>query len=97
MSSTSRPSGHLQVRSDRGGRSRSYWAFWRDKDGERGGRRLGPAHVRDSGRRSARGAIIWRTGNGPRPTPAHLTPRDAEERLGTILRAGSSSARATKS
>jgi hypothetical protein len=86
MSRASRPTGHLQVKSDRGGRSRSYWAFWRDKNGARGGRQLGPAHVRDSGRRTARGAIIWRAGNGPRPTPEHLTPRDAEERLASILR-----------
>jgi integrase len=86
MSGESRPTGHLQVRSDRGGRSRSYWAFWRDKNGVRGGRQLGLAHVRDSGRRTARGATIWRAGNGPRPTPEHLTPRDAEERLAAILR-----------
>ena len=47
----------------------------------------GPARdVRDSGRRSARGAIIWRAGNGPRPTPEHLTPKDAEAQLDAILR-----------
>jgi integrase len=41
--------------------------------------------VRDSGRRTARGAIIWRTGDGPLPTPEHLTPKDAEERLAAIV------------
>ena len=35
---------------------------------------------------TSRGAIIWRAGNGPRPTPEHLTPKDAEERLDAILR-----------
>ncbi len=86
MSAISRPTGHLQVRTDRNGHTRSYWAFWRDQNGERGGRQLGPAHVRDSGRRTPRGAIIWRAGHGPRPTLEHLTPRDAEERLDAILR-----------
>src|SRR5271156_3591963 len=86
MSGISRPTGHLQVRVDQNDRTRSYWAFWYDENGERGGRRLGPAHVRDSGRKTARGAILWRVGNGPRPTPEHLTPRDAEERLDAILR-----------
>lgn len=86
MSTASRPTGHLQIKADRGGRSRSYWAFWRDKGGVRGGRLLGPAHVRDSGRRTARGAIIWRAGNGPRPTREHLTPKDAEAALASILR-----------
>jgi hypothetical protein len=86
MSSMSSPTGHTQVRSDKRGSGRSYWAFWYDQHGGRGGRRLGPAHVRDSGRRTARGAIIWRAGNGPRPTPEHLTPKDAESQLKTILR-----------
>lgn len=86
MSGISRPTGHLQVRPDKKGGGRSYFAFWYDQDGERGGCRLGPAHVRDSGRKTARGAIIWRAGNGPRPTPEHLTPKDAEERLEAILR-----------
>jgi integrase len=86
MSGASGPSGHLQVKPDRSGQARFYYAFWRDQHGVRGGRQLGPAHVRDSGRRTARGATIWRAGNGPRPTAEHLTPRDAEERLATIVR-----------
>ena len=86
MSGTKRPTGHLQVKPDRDSRMRSFWAFWYDQDGERGGCRLGPAHVRDSGRRTPRGATIWRAGNGPRPTPEHLTPKDAEARLAEILR-----------
>ena len=53
--------------------------------GVRGAKALGPAHVRDSGRRSARGAIIWRAGDGPLPTPEHITPKDAQEQLDAIL------------
>jgi integrase len=86
MSGASRPTGHLQVKPDGPGQARFYYAFWRDQHGVRGGRQLGPAHVRDSGRRTPRGAIIWRAGNGARPTAEHLTPRDAESRLATILR-----------
>jgi hypothetical protein len=84
MSGTPRPTGHLQVKPDRKG-ARSYFAFWRDKHGVRGGKRLGPAHVRDSGRRTSRGAIIWRAGDGPRPTHEHLTPKDAQRCLDAIL------------
>jgi integrase len=81
-----RPTGHVQVKLDWNRRTRSFYAFWRDQHGERGGCRIGPAHVRDSGRRTARGAIVWRAGNGPRPTSEHLTPKDAEDRLAAILR-----------
>lgn len=86
MSDASRPRGHVQVKVDWNGRTRSFWAYWRDANGKRHGCRLGPAHVRDSGRRTARGAIVWRAGDGPPPTPEHLTPKDAEQRLETILR-----------
>ncbi len=51
----------------------------------RAGKRLGPAHVPDSGRRTARRAIIWRAGDRPRPAPEHLTPKDAQEQLNGIL------------
>ena len=86
MSDTARPTGHLQVKLDWNGRTRSFYAFWRDQNDEKGGCRLGPAHVRDSARKTPRGATIWRAGNGSRPTPEHLTPKDAEERLEEILR-----------
>jgi integrase len=78
------PSGHTQVKPDRKGRGRSYWAYWRDAEG-RHGRRLGPAHVKDSGRRSPRGAVIWRAGDGPKPTAGHLAPKDAQAQLEKIL------------
>lgn len=79
------PTGHLQVKSDTDGRGRSYWAYWRDGLGRRRGRRLGPAHVKDSGRRTPRGAVVWRSGDGPKPTGAHLTPKEAHARLGELL------------
>ncbi len=52
-----RVSGHLQVKGGKG--SRRWFAMFRN------GRKrhqvlLGPAHVKDSGRRTQRGAIVWR-------------------------------------
>jgi integrase len=84
MSTTLKPRGHLQVKSDKRGQGRSFYAYWWDADGKHG-RRLGPAHVRDSGRRTPRGAIVWRAGDGPRPSSEHVTPRDAEAQLEEIL------------
>jgi integrase len=85
MSRNSSPTGHLQVTQEGKNGQRVYRAVWRDADGVRGAKALGPAHVRDSGRRSARGAIIWRAGDGPLPTPEHITPKDAQEQLDAIL------------
>jgi integrase len=86
MSSTRRLKGHLHVRQLKSSKMRVYYAYWRDQTGAKYGVRLGPAHVRDAGRRTARGAIVWRAGDGPRPTPEHLTPQDAETRLEELLR-----------
>jgi integrase len=77
------PTGHTQVKADSKGR-RSYYAYWTDADGKHG-KRLGPAHVKDSGRRTPRGAVIWRAGDGPKPTAEHLTPKEAAARLQAIL------------
>ena len=79
------PTGFTTVRSGKKG-SRFYYAYWRDADG-RHGQCLGPAHVKDSGRRTARGAVVWRTGDGRPPTPEHLTPKDATAALRAILAA----------
>jgi integrase len=77
-----RPSGHLQVveRAD----GKRWHALWRDAGG-RHQKVLGPAWVKDSGRRTARGAIVWRAANGPKPDASYLTPADAADRLNTIL------------
>ena len=86
MDSKIRLTGHAQVKQDKNGRTRSYYAFWRDATGRKHGGRLGPAHVRDTGRRTPRGAVIWRAGDGPKPTAEHLTPREAEAKVEAILR-----------
>jgi integrase len=78
------PSGHLQITGAKG--ARKWRAYWQDADGKHA-RILGPAHVRDSGKKTARGGTIWRAGNGPKPTPAHLTPDEAEIRLRALLAA----------
>lgn len=76
-----RPTGHLQVKGKRG--SRSFYALVRDGEG-RHQRRLGPAWVKDSGRRTPRGAVKWIARDGTRPD-GYLTPAEAEDRLREIL------------
>src|SRR4051794_38773575 len=82
LANEARPSGHLQVKGPKG--RRAWYALWRDADG-RHQKRLGPAHVRDSGRRTPRGAVVWRAGNGPKPNASYLTPADAEAALEQLL------------
>jgi hypothetical protein len=82
VSSSTRPSGHLQVVDP--GSGRRWHALWRDADG-RHQRILGPAWVKDSGKRTPRGAIVWRAANGRKPDPSYLTPAEAADRLQTIL------------
>jgi integrase len=77
-----RPSGHLQVKGGTG--NRRWFALWRDADG-RHQRLLAPAHVKDSGRRTPRGAIVWRAGDGPTPSPEHLAPAAAASVLRDLL------------
>lgn len=79
------PSGFTTVRPGKNGR-RFFHVYWRDADG-RHGKRLGPAHVKDSGRRTARGAVVWRVGDGPPPSAQHVTPKDAAAALRAILAA----------
>ena len=92
MSAPVRPSGHLQV-VDRG-RGPRWHALWRDADG-RHQRSLGPAWVKNSGKRTPRGAIVWHTANGPKPDPSYLTPADATDQLRLIL-AGATRGPATR-
>jgi len=77
-----RATGHLQV-VERGGKRR-FVALWRDAAG-RHEKQLGFAHVRDSGRRTPRGAIVWRAGDGPKPDPLWLTPKEAADRMAELL------------
>jgi integrase len=74
--------GHLQVRGEAG--RRRYFASWWDREGVRHMRKLGAAHVKDSGRRTPRGAVIWRPAPGPCPAGS-LTPKMAEQALEEIL------------
>jgi integrase len=85
MDSKTKLTGHAQVKPDKNGRTRSYYAFWRDANGKKHGGRIGAAHVRDTGRRTPRGAVIWRAGDGPKPSAQHLTPREAEAKVLEIL------------
>ncbi len=78
-----RVSGHLQVKGGKG--ARKWYALFRDRDGRRHQTLLGPAHVKESGRRTERGAVVWRAASGPRPTPEHLTPLDAQAALDALL------------
>jgi hypothetical protein len=70
VSGAVRPSGHLQVVDP--GTGRRWHALWRDSEG-RHQKILGPAWVKDSGKRTARGAIVWRAANGSKPDPSYLT------------------------
>lgn len=80
--SVTRPSGHLQVKGSR--RNRAWYALCRDADG-RHQKRLGPAHVKDSGRRTPRGAVIWRAADGPKPDRTYLSPAEAQDELNKLL------------
>src|SRR5215218_7556068 len=77
-----RVTGHLQVRTRRSGET--WEAHVTDRDGAKRTRVLGLAHVKDSGRRTPRGAVVWRTANGPCPE-GHLTPKDAEDKLAELI------------
>jgi hypothetical protein len=82
VSESVRPSGHLKVRNSATGQR--WHALWRDAEG-RHQKILGPAWVKDSGRRTPRGAVVWHAANGPKPDPSYLTPADASDRLRTVL------------
>ena len=74
--------GHLQVIGGRG--NRRWRAFWWDADGKHS-RVLGPAWVRDSGKRTPRGAVLWHAADGRRPDSLYLTPKEAHAELRRLL------------
>jgi integrase len=78
---SARPTGHIQVMGSRG--SRAFYALVRDADGRRK-TRLGPAWVKDSGKRTPRGAVKWAARDGSKPD-GYLTPAEAEEMLSKML------------
>ncbi len=74
--------GHLQVIGGRGGRP--WRTFWWDADGKHS-RVLGPAWAQNSGKETARGAIVWHAADGPKPDPSYLTPKETEAELRRLL------------
>src|SRR5919202_1212504 len=80
-----RITGHVQVKD--GARGRKWHAFVTDATGAKSQKVLGPAWVKDTGRRTARGATIWRAADGPKPDGSYLTPKEAEDRLRELLSA----------
>ena len=78
---TVRPTGHLQVKGERG--NRAFYALVRDAEGRRQ-RKLGPAWVKDSGKRTPRGAVRWVARDGTKPD-GYLTPVEAEDMLLDML------------
>ena len=46
---------------------------------------LGPAWVRDSRKRTPRGAVVWHAGDGSKPDPSYLTPKEADAELRRLL------------
>src|SRR4051794_36761694 len=81
-------SGHLQVRGE--GAIASSTPNAGDRDGKRHTSLTGRAHVKDSGRRTSRNAVIWWAAPGACPS-GHLTPKMAEAALEAILDAARSS------
>jgi len=75
-------SGHVTVEKRKGGRV--YIASYMQASGSKTRVVLGPAWVKDSGRRTARGATIWRAADGTCPEGA-LTPQAAQRRLDELL------------
>lgn len=73
------------VRVEERAKGRVWVAAYVKADGAKTRKTLGPAWVKDSGRKTARGAPVWQVANGPKPDHTYLTPRDAEEALDALL------------
>jgi len=81
----SRVTGHLRVE-ERARSGRVWVATYVARDGVKRRTSLGPAWVRDSGRTTDRGAVVWRAAGGTCPA-GHLTPKAAQEALDVLLAA----------
>lgn len=77
-----RITGHLIVEQRASGRA--YVAKYMTAAGRPTRKVLGPAWVKDSGRRTARGAVIWRAADGQCPD-GHLTPKLAQDVLDALI------------
>ena len=81
----SRVTGNLTVE-DRARLGRVWVVAWTSGDGRRNRNVLATAWVKDSGRKTARGAIVWRARDGSAPEGA-LTPKAAQDALDDLLEA----------
>ncbi|MCK9250676.1 MAG: site-specific integrase [Solirubrobacteraceae bacterium] len=80
-----RITGNVRVEERKNGR---VWvAAYIQATGTKTRKTLGPAWVRDTGKRTDRGAIDWRAASGSKPDGTYLTPRDAEDALEALLHA----------
>jgi integrase len=80
-----RITGHLTV--EQRTRGRVWIAKYTLADGRRTRKTLGRAWAKDSGRRTPRGAVVWRVADGGKPDETYLTPREAAEALERLLEA----------
>jgi len=80
-----RVTGHLTIE-DRDKTGRVWVAAWTSGDGRRRRKLLAPAWVKDSGRKTPRGAVVWRVKDGSAPHGT-LTPAGAQEALDKLLEA----------
>jgi integrase len=78
-----RVTGHLRVE-ERARGGRVWVATYTGRNGAKARRVLGPAWVKDSGRKTARGAPVWRANDGTAPEGA-LTPKAAQDVLTALL------------
>jgi hypothetical protein len=65
MASQARVSGHIRVEERQS--ARVWIASFTRQDGSKSRKTLGRAWVKDSGRRTQRGAVVWRSANGTKP------------------------------
>jgi len=84
MPSQARVSGHIRVEERQS--ARVWIASFTRQDGSKSRKTLGRAWVKDSGRRTQRGAVVWRSANGTKPDDDYLTPREAADALAALLR-----------